>query len=186
MTSPWDLPSPLHESSPLDSGKETFRALFESAPEAIYLIDPATLCIRAHNRKAAEMDGYSDQEIARMTAPGLYPPEERSLVQKGLKEVLTSSFGSASSTLHQVTKYGQVRSVEETRALIRAGGEQFILTIVRDVAGRQETDEKIKASEEKFRKAFMLGADAFYLATLMEGRLLEVNDRFEDVFGYTR
>ena len=31
----------------------------------------------------------------------------------------------------------------------------------------------------------MTGADAFYIATLNEGRLIEANDRFQDIFGYS-
>jgi PAS domain S-box-containing protein len=55
-----------------------------------------------------------------------------------------------------------------------------------DVTERKHAEARVKESEEKFRKAFMTGADAFYIATLHEGLLVEVNDRFEDVFGYGR
>ncbi len=58
--------------------------------------------------------------------------------------------------------------------------------VAMDIAERKRAEERIKASEEKFRKAFMTGADAFYIATLNEGRFMDVNDRFEDVFGYHR
>ncbi|MDR3678163.1 MAG: PAS domain S-box protein [Acidobacteriota bacterium] len=59
------------------------------------------------------------------------------------------------------------------------------LAFITDIGERKQAAEKIKTSEEKFRKAFMTGADAFYIATLNEGRLIEVNDRFQDVFGYS-
>ncbi len=50
---------------------------------------------------------------------------------------------------------------------------------------RREAAKRLKESEDKFRKAFMTGADAFYIATLHEGKLIEANDRFSGVFGYS-
>jgi PAS domain-containing protein len=58
--------------------KEKFRALLESASDAIYIIEPSTLRILGRNRRAAEMDGYSNEEIVRMTAADLHPPEDHS------------------------------------------------------------------------------------------------------------
>jgi PAS domain S-box-containing protein len=43
-----------------------------------------------------------------------------------------------------------------------------------------------KQSEEKFRLAFETGADAAFWSTQEEGRMIEINRRFETMFGYTR
>jgi PAS domain S-box-containing protein len=51
---------------------------------------------------------------------------------------------------------------------------------------RKQAETILRENEEKFRSAFMTGMDAFYLATLEDGLILEINDNFEDVFGYTR
>ncbi|MBI4292739.1 MAG: PAS domain S-box protein [Betaproteobacteria bacterium] len=71
--------------------------------------------------------------------------------------------------------------------LVDAGNTAYgIVGIYEDITERKQVEEKAKASEEKFRKAFMTGADAFYLATFHDGKIAEVNDSFADVFGYTR
>jgi PAS domain S-box-containing protein len=55
---------------------------------------------------------------------------------------------------------------------------------IEDITERRRDEEFIKTSENKFRMAFMTGADAFSIATLNEGLILDVNDRFAEVFGY--
>jgi two-component system cell cycle sensor histidine kinase/response regulator CckA len=60
-----------------------------------------------------------------------------------------------------------------------AGTPRGVLGIYRDVT--QEL-----ATQERFRTAFMTGLDAFYIATLEEGRCTEANDAFVRMFGYDR
>ena len=57
---------------------------------------------------------------------------------------------------------------------------------VQDITERMRADKRFRESEEKFRKAFMTGADSFHLARLDDGEIIEVNDSSEQVFGYTR
>ena len=51
---------------------------------------------------------------------------------------------------------------------------------------QQGSGRRLLASENKFKMAFMTGADAAAISTLEEGIALEVNDRFTDLFGYSR
>ncbi len=55
-----------------------------------------------------------------------------------------------------------------------------------DITERKQAGESIRESEAKFRAAFMTGADAFYWATLEDGKIVEINESFESVFGYPR
>ena len=61
-----------------------------------------------------------------------------------------------------------------------------IVGIYEDITERSRAEEELRESEEKFRLAFTTGPDAFYWATLEDGRIIEVNPVFEDVFGYPR
>jgi two-component system cell cycle sensor histidine kinase/response regulator CckA len=55
-----------------------------------------------------------------------------------------------------------------------------------DITARKEIEQKLKTSENKFKMAFMTGAHATCISTVKNGVILEVNDRFTDLFGYTR
>ena len=55
-----------------------------------------------------------------------------------------------------------------------------------DVTLRKEAEAALKASEEKFSKAFQNAPLLMSITSLEEGRYLEVNDAFLQVTGYTR
>ena len=48
------------------------------------------------------------------------------------------------------------------------------------------TAEALRLSEEKFAKAFHISPDAMVISTFAEGRILEANDAFFEITGYTR
>ena len=64
--------------------------------------------------------------------------------------------------------------------------EQQLAEQIRQQEILRSNEHRTRESEEKFKSAFMTGMDAFYLATLEEGLILEVNDNFEQVWGYRR
>jgi PAS domain S-box-containing protein len=118
----------------LKQKEEKFVALLESAPDAIYIIAPSSLRILGRNRKAMEMDGYSDEEIFRMTATDLHPPEDHPLLREWFKR---QSEGGGVLHLHSLQgKGGQLVPVEERQTLVEAGGERLVLSIVRDITER--------------------------------------------------
>ena len=55
-----------------------------------------------------------------------------------------------------------------------------------DIQGRKEAEEALRASEERFSKAFRSNPAPVAITTIDEGRFIEVNDRFLEAFGYCR
>ncbi|HET6557362.1 MAG TPA: PAS domain S-box protein, partial [Prolixibacteraceae bacterium] len=55
----------------------------------------------------------------------------------------------------------------------------------KDVTAQKQAEERIRLSEEKFRAAFMTTKDGFYIGTLNEGMIIEINPGFENIFQYT-
>ena len=81
---------------------------------------------------------------------------------------------------------GRARYVEQlveerTRDLAKANADLHT-----EITEREKAEEAVLASEEKFKAAFMTGLDGVYIATFADGRVVEVNDEFESVFGYAR
>jgi PAS domain S-box-containing protein len=131
--------------------EEKFRALLESAPDAIYIIEPSTLRILGRNRRAAEMDGYSDEDIAHMTATDLHPPEDHTLLQERFEGGSETGGVLPLQTLHHRRKDGQLVPVEESQKLVDAGGERLVLSIVRDITERQRAEQELRRANRALR-----------------------------------
>jgi len=60
------------------------------------------------------------------------------------------------------------------------------LTLRQEVDVRRRVEKALRASEERFSKAFSASLDAISIASQPDSRILELNDRWEAMFGYSR
>lgn len=88
------------------------------------------------------------------------------------------------------TRSGVLLSDEPTQrdyeARVVVSGPDEVLAIVRDISDRTLADAALRLSEEKFSKAFRSSSNPMSIATLLEGRMIDVNDGFLEVMGYSR
>jgi len=161
---------------------EKFRALLGLAPDAIYIIEPSTLRILGRNRKAAKMDGYSDEDLDHLTATDLHPPEDHILLRERFER------GSeAGGVLHLHTlqrKDGQLVPVEERQTLVDTGGEKLVLSVVRDITERKRAEQTVLESEERYRTLFENSLVGIYRTT-PDGRVLAGNPALVRMLGYS-
>ena len=65
-------------------------------------------------------------------------------------------------------------------------GEILWNGVLIDITERKQTEAALRESEEKFAKAFCSSPDAMAITSVMDGRLIDVNDSFVRVAGYER
>ncbi len=153
---------------------ERLACLSRYANDAILLADQEFRILEA-NERAAEMYGYSMEELRRMTVLDLRAPETRSTFERDAGVVRQ---GSALIETINCRRDGSRFPVEVNARMVRLGGGEFFLAIVRDVTDRKKADEALIRSEARFRST---------LDSLMEGgevigfdwRYLYVNDTAE-------
>jgi diguanylate cyclase (GGDEF)-like protein/PAS domain S-box-containing protein len=70
-------------------------------------------------------------------------------------------------------------------ALVVNGRVTGVQGFARDITPRRAAERALRDSEERYRRIFHESRDAIYITTL-DGRFVEVNQAFEELFGYAR
>jgi PAS domain S-box-containing protein len=161
--------------------EERFRSLLEAAPDAIVIVNRERKIVLV-NRQTEILLGY--------TRDGLLGRSFYTLVPKGMRDlhhvhydeffdharVRPMSMGSETCGLR---KDGSEFPVEISLSPLETEDGVLVITIIRDVTER-------KKAEEKFSKAFHANPEPITIATVSEGRYIDVNDSFLRITGYLR
>jgi len=168
--------------------EEKYRALFENAVMGIFQSTPEGRFLSV-NPATAKMCGYGSPEemvagISDIATRHYVDPAERDLFIRAIEEQ-----GFVRNFEHRsFRKDGSVFWVSVNARVIR--DRRGIITHYEgtheDIQGRKEAEEALRASEERFSKAFRSNPAPVAISTIDEGRFIEVNDRFLEAFGYRR
>ena len=178
----WQDVTALHEAAAALRGSEArYRLLFENSPLPKWLYAADTLAFLAVNDAAVRHYGYSREEFLRMTIKDIRPPEA---VDALLASALTDSGGTAADGLWKHRKKdGTEIEVEISGHSFLVDGRGARLVVAQDVTARRKAEEAVRASELKF--AALSRSSIIGLVTSVEGRLLEANDAFLRMLGYS-
>ncbi len=113
----------------------------------------------------------------------------RETVKNPVEQVLKTGkiVGLANHTV-LIARDGVERQIADSAApVINDDGETTgVVLVFRDVTKEYEAAEKLRLSEEKFAKAFRTSPYAITITRARDGKLIEVNDAFTTISGYTR
>ena len=111
--------------------------------------------------------------------------------QPAVAEAITAAIetGAPWDVEFRVTHFdGTVRWVMGKGEVLRdeAGQPTRLLGVNVDITDRKRSDEALRASEELFARAFRSSPDAMVISRRTDGQIIDVNDRWEALFGYPR
>jgi PAS domain S-box-containing protein len=168
--------------------EEKYRTLFENAVMGIFQSTPEGRFLSV-NPATARMCGYGSPEemvasVTDITAQHYVDPAERDLFIRTIEEQ-----GFIRNFEHRACrKDGSVFwvSVNARAVRDRRGKITHYEGTHEEIQWRKETEEALRASEERFAKAFRSNPAPVAISTIDEGRFIEVNERFLEAFGYRR
>jgi two-component system cell cycle sensor histidine kinase/response regulator CckA len=112
-------------------------------------------------------------------------PDDRDRIRLLTTELLES--GASYAATYRITRPdGEERTVHERAEFVPGGRVPRIMGSVQDVTRHARAEEARRQSEERFTRMFRYNPTAMACTDADHGRLLDVNDRFLETFGYTR
>jgi two-component system, sensor histidine kinase and response regulator len=166
----------------LKESEERFRVLFNSGNDAVFvhglLPDPAaTGSFVEVNDVACERLGYTRGELLRLGPADIDEGGSEPDAARVLREVRER--GTVLFERVHVAKDGRRIPVEVNAHLFELKGRPAVLSIARDITER-------KRAEAEYRTIVQTSVDGFWMASIVDGRLLDVNPAYSRMVGYSR
>ncbi|MFA4861119.1 PAS domain S-box protein [Methanoregula sp.] len=128
----------------IEESEKKYRLLFERAGDAIFLLDAdgeEQGAIIAANKAAADMHGFTIEELQRMKITDLDSPAERSRAPERFIQILDGVW--LHGELTHLKKDGTEFPVEVSSGKFDLGTKRYILVIDRDISERKKTDDAL-------------------------------------------
>ena len=171
----------------LRHSEASYRSIFEASEDPIFVHDWDTGALLDVSPKAAEVYGYSREEMRRLTVaevsanePGYTQAEATRHIQQAKVRATPVRF-----EWHAKHRDGRLMWHEVTLKRATIAGEPRILAFTRDVTERKLADEALRASEEQYREVFNATADGLVLRD-GDNRIVDVNPALLAMTGYAR
>jgi polar amino acid transport system substrate-binding protein len=121
---------------------DEYVSLFETANDAIFIIDPSDGRFLEVNRKAQELTGYEREELLHMCMRDIHLPADGARVDKRLAQIVSEGSGSFDDA-PMLQKDGEIAHVDISASLIKYSGREVIQSFLRDVSERRLLEKQI-------------------------------------------
>ncbi|WP_305044821.1 putative bifunctional diguanylate cyclase/phosphodiesterase [Geoalkalibacter sp.] len=163
-----------------EEGEARFRTLMERMNDAYFLVAPDGRLLD-FNERACGLLGHERRELARKRWPELLPSPCRESGCQGMAGDFTGLAAVHSCQL--LAADGRYLPVEINAGCIEENGRRLVFYLVRDIRERQDAENRLRQSEQRFRSVFENAA--LGMCTLSpEGEILQANREACRIIGY--
>ncbi|MFB2939430.1 PAS domain S-box protein [Aerosakkonemataceae cyanobacterium BLCC-F154] len=168
----------------LEESQEKFTTIFRTSPDPIAIVTTAEGRFVEANTKMCEFSGYSRAELIGYTAKelGLWVDlDQLRQFRKLLEQGAVSNFEMTARI-----KSGEPKIMLLSGERCNLQGEDVTIFIVKDITDRKLAEIALLESELKFATIFLDIPQPAWIATLAEGRCIDINESFSKVLGFSR
>jgi PAS domain S-box-containing protein len=164
--------------------EEKFARVFDLAPLYMGLTRMEEGTILDVNKAFCQLTGYRREEVIgrRSAEVGLIEHEDR----RELLETLRRQGRVENRELALHVKDGRVLPCRISLDEMMLGGERILISIMFDSTEQKRAEAALRASEEKFSKAFTCAPMLLAVSRKDDGHILEVNDGFCQATGFRK
>jgi len=163
--------------------EEGYRLLFDNAADPIFISDLEANLL-AVNFPACTSLGYTHEEL--MSRNLSHVDAQDAYLQAPQRLAKLTKDGILLFETVQTRKNGSRIPVEVNARVIQWQGKPAVMSICRDISERKRAEAALRESQERLKAVFVSSPDGMFLTDLEEARLIEVNDAYAAILGYSR
>ncbi len=179
-----DITDQVEREQRLSASEEKFSSLFQVSPDPICVTRQDNGQFIEINPAFSQTFGWSAQQVLGRTAEQMGLWAETAERAQRIEHVIRERALSNVAVVVNHRNGAPMTCVISSR-LIMVDNQPCSVTSLRDITQQQRAEAAIKASEEKFAKAFHSSPDAITITVRASGLYLEVNDGFCRLTGYS-
>ena len=165
---------------------ERFNALYADSLDCIYEIDFQGQLINA-NPSALQNFGYDSADIPSLNLSTFLDSDHIHKAFEHTQELISTGHHTGSYEYRVRQKNGTYKDVEAKSSIVYHHGKPVsIIGVLHDVSDLKRSEAQLRFSEEKFSKFFMSNPSLSAISEFRTGRLIDINEIFTRVTGYTR
>jgi PAS domain S-box-containing protein len=168
----------------LRESEEKFSKVFHASPDGMMVVRMEDGLVLDMNHSYETLLGCPREECIGRTAVDLgvwaYPEKRSDFVAALRAKGRVSSYPFVLRN-----RAGDLRDVTTSTVVIDIAGTSCLISVVRDVTDQQRAEEGLRASEERFAKAFRFSPNYTTITELETGRFMAANRAFEELTGYS-
>jgi PAS domain S-box-containing protein len=166
------------------TSEEEYQNIFEAASDGFVIYDPGLDSVIEANPAAYEMHGYTRQEFLELKPAVIMLPESHALF---MEQIRTAEPGRVfESLIVHLRRDGSSFHVEVRSSLINYRGQPCLLSVIRDVSQRIQTEKILgRQIEVQMREQATLLAISHTLASTLEFQPGLIVDQLREIIEYT-
>ena len=171
----------------LRQGQERFQLAFEHAAVGMALLTPEGRFVQV-NPALCGILGRQESQLLGSDWASVTHPEDVPRVQEAIRQVLSGEKDSVILVKRGTHPSGTVVWVQNSLSMMRDadGRPRHIVVLIEDITDQKRAEEARRLSEARFSRLFRNSPAALALGTLRDGRIIDANDHWLELFGYER